>query len=79
LSWFQKIKTCSDCDTNQNDFKLTLYKYFLNLTTRLKRPTKQWPEWRVGGGQGAGYGGRRGRGLNFNYINRHICKTICIN
>jgi hypothetical protein len=24
LSWFQKIKTCSDCDTNQNDFKLTL-------------------------------------------------------
>jgi hypothetical protein len=24
LSWFQKIKTCSDCDTNKNDFKLTL-------------------------------------------------------
>jgi hypothetical protein len=24
LSWFHKIKTCSDCDTNQNNFKLTL-------------------------------------------------------
>jgi hypothetical protein len=24
LSWFQKIKTCSDCDRNQNDFKLIL-------------------------------------------------------
>jgi hypothetical protein len=26
LFWFQKIKTCSDCDTNPNDFKLTLSK-----------------------------------------------------
>jgi hypothetical protein len=34
LSRFQKIKTCSDCDTNQNDFKLSLlslYKYYKKI------------------------------------------------